>query len=69
MVRVYNRLKAEKLAARLILQVHDELIVEAPLSEQEAAGNILREEMEQAYTLAAPLVADMHSGHSWYDAK
>lgn len=69
MVRVYNRLKAEKLTARLILQVHDELIVEAPASEQEIAGKILREEMEQAYSLAAPLVADMHSGHSWYDAK
>ncbi|MBE7041167.1 MAG: DNA polymerase I [Ruminococcaceae bacterium] len=69
MVRVYNRLKEEKLAARLILQVHDELIVEAPLGEEEVAGNILREEMEQAFALSAPLVADMHSGQSWFDAK
>ena len=69
MVRVYNRLKEEKLAAHLILQVHDELIVEAPLGEAEAAGKILREEMEQAFALKASLKADMHSGQSWYDAK
>ena len=69
MVRVYNRLKEEKLASRLILQVHDELIVEAPLEEQEVAGKILREEMEKAFALKAPLVADMHSGQSWFDAK
>ncbi len=69
MVRVYHRLKNEGLAARLILQVHDELIVEAPLSEAEQAGKILQEEMEQAFTLRAPLSADMHSGNSWYDAK
>ncbi len=69
MVRVYRRLKEENLSARLILQVHDELIVEAPLSEQEAAGKILREEMEKAFTLSAPLSVDMHAGASWYDAK
>ncbi len=69
MVRVYNRLKKEGLKARLILQVHDELIVEAPLEEEETAGSILREEMEQAFALRAPLVADMHRGFSWYDAK
>lgn len=69
MVRVYNRLAAEGLKARLILQVHDELIVEAPLSEQEQAGKILREEMEQAYIMRAPLAVDMHAGFSWFEAK
>ncbi len=69
MVRVYNRLKEEKLAARLILQVHDELIVEAPIAEEERAGNILKEEMELAFSLRAPLVADMQRGFSWFDAK
>ncbi len=69
MVRVYNRLKAEGLKARLILQVHDELIVEVPVAEQEQAGTILREEMEQVLTLRTPLLADMHTGTSWFDAK
>ncbi len=69
MVRVFNRLKEENLAARLILQVHDELIVEAPLDEAEIAGRILREEMEKAFLLKAPLKADMHSGQNWYEAK
>ena len=69
MVRVFNRLEKEGLRARLILQVHDELIVEAPLDEAEKAGAILKEEMEQVFSLQAPLVADMHAGESWYDAK
>ncbi len=69
MIRVYKRLKEEGLSARLILQVHDELIVEAPEQEIEKAGQILREEMEAAFILKAPLSADMHSGKSWFDAK
>ncbi len=69
MVRVYNRLEKEGLRARLILQVHDELIVEAPLEEQEQAGRILKEEMEQAFIMQAPLAVDMHAGASWFEAK
>ena len=69
MIRVYRRLKAEGLRARLILQVHDELIVEAPEEETKLAGRILREEMEAAFSLKAPLSADMHAGKSWFDAK
>ncbi len=69
MVNVYKRLKAEGLAARLVLQVHDELIVEAPKSEKELAGRILKEEMENAYALSVPLVVDMNTGKSWYDTK
>ena len=69
MVRVFNRLKAENMRAKLILQVHDELIVEAPDDEAEKAAAILREEMESAVSLAVPLTADAHTGKTWYDAK
>ncbi len=69
MVRVYHRLKQEGLKSRLILQVHDELIVEAPLDEKDTAGRILCEEMEHVLPLAVPLAVDMHAGSSWYDAK
>ena len=69
MVRVYSRLKAEGMKARLILQVHDELIVEAPEEEAEKAAEILREEMENAVKLSVPLTADAHIGKTWFDAK
>ncbi len=69
MVRVARRLKAEGLKARLILQVHDELIVEAPAEEAQRAGEILGEEMRGAASLTVPLTADVHSGGNWYDAK
>ena len=69
MVNVYKRLKAEGLRARLVLQVHDELIVESPEAEREIAGKILKEEMESAYALSVPLVVDMNFGKSWYDTK
>lgn len=69
MVRVYRRLKAEGLAAKLILQVHDELIVECPLAEQERAAKILGEEMRGAAQFAVPLEADVNAGATWYDAK
>ena len=55
--------------ARLILQVHDELIVECPLEEQEQAARILGEEMRKAADLSVPLVADVNSGDTWYAAK
>ena len=69
MVRVYNKLKAENLKAKIILQVHDELIVETPYDEVDAVKAILKTEMENAVKLDVPLVADMESGMSWYDAK
>ncbi|MDO5311221.1 MAG: DNA polymerase I, partial [Clostridia bacterium] len=69
MVNVDRRLKSEGLSAKLILQVHDELIVEAPDDEVDAASRILKEEMENAYKLSVPLVVDMNSGKSWYDTK
>ncbi len=69
MINVYNRLKAENLTSKLILQVHDELIIEAPKSEVDKVQQILREEMEKAATLKVPLKVDMKVGHSWYDTK
>jgi DNA polymerase-1 len=69
MVKVYDRLMSEGLKARLILQVHDELIVEAPEDETERASKILHEEMENAMQLSIKLEADVHCGRSWYDAK
>ena len=69
MVRVRDRLKREGLESRLILQVHDELILEAPLREKAAAAKILTEEMENAFKMDAPLVAEANCGASWYEAK
>ena len=69
MVRVRRRLSEEVPAARLILQIHDELIVEAPLADAEKAAEILHTEMEQACTLSVPLTAEVQEGRSWYDAK
>lgn len=69
MVRVDRRLKRENMRARLILQVHDELIVEAPEDEAEKASRILTEEMEGAVSLTVPMVAEASVGKTWYDAK
>ena len=68
MVNVHRRLKADGLKARLILQVHDELIVECPGEEAEQVRQILTEEMENAAQLSVPLLADAHIGHSWAEA-
>ena len=69
MVNVYDRLKAEKLNAKLILQVHDELIVECPEAEAEKVKALLIEEMENAVSYSVPLTADAGIGKSWYEAK
>ena len=68
MVHVWRRLKAEGLEAKLLLQVHDELIVECPEAEAEKVREILTEEMEQAATLSVPLIADAGQGHNWSEA-
>ena len=67
MIRVYNRLKKELPEAKLILQVHDELIVEAPENCAEKAAEILREEMQNAVKLSVPLPAEAKIGKTWYD--
>ena len=69
MVQVWKRLKAEVPEAKLILQIHDELIVEAPFACAKQAGEILHTEMERACALSVPLTADVQEGQSWYDAK
>ena len=63
------RLKRENMRARLILQVHDELIVEAQEDAAEQAARILTEEMEGAVSLTVPMVAEASVGKTWYDAK
>ena len=68
MVRVWRRLRDEGLAARLILQVHDELIVEAPAAEVRQVSRILKEEMEGAVNFTVPLTADVSSGDTWLEA-
>lgn len=67
MIKVYERLKAEKLPARLILQVHDELIVEAEETCAQRVGELLKEEMENCVKLAVPLTADVEIGKTWFD--
>ena len=69
MIRVYRRLQEEGLQARLILQVHDELIVEAPQNEADRVSTLLKEEMEGAAELSVKLSVDVHTGDTWYDAK
>jgi len=69
MVAVSRRLKQEGLSARLVLQVHDELIVECPETEAEAVKALLREEMEGVFALDPPLLAEAHAGRSWAEAK
>ncbi len=69
MIRVSRRLEAENLRARLILQVHDELIVECPEEEAQQVKRLLTEEMEQAVSLSVPMVAEANSGKTWYQAK
>ncbi len=69
MVRVQRALEEEGLKARLILQVHDELIVDAPREEAAQVETLLKREMEAAYALDAPLVAEVKTGASWYETK
>ena len=68
MVHVWQRLRDEKLQARLLLQVHDELIVEAPENEEEQVKRILKEEMEQVVSYSVPLTAEVGTGKTWLEA-
>lgn len=69
MVRVHRRIQKEGLEARLILQVHDELIIEAPTMQAAMIKGMLREEMENAAKLSVPLLVDVNIGENWYIAK
>ncbi len=69
MIAVHRRLMKEGLKAKLVLQVHDELVLDTPIEETERAKKILQEEMEHAMELSVPLVAEATVGKTWYDAK
>lgn len=69
MIHVDKTLREQKLQARLVLQVHDELIVECPVSEREQVTALLTEQMEHVAKLSVPLLAEAKSGASWYEAK
>lgn len=69
MINVHNRLKKEKLKSKLILQVHDELMIEAAIDEKDIVTKILSEEMEGAAKLSVNLDIDVNLGNTWYDAK
>jgi len=69
MIKVYNKLSENNLKSRIILQVHDELLLEAALDEVETVKKLLKEEMENAARLSVPMVADVSVGSTWYDTK
>lgn len=69
MVKVHRRIKKEQLDARLILQVHDELIIEAPAMQADTVKQMLKEEMQNAAKLSVPMLVDVHTGGNWYIAK
>ena len=69
MINVFNRLKAEGLKSRLILQIHDELLIETADDEIDTVKKILAEEMKGAAKLLVPLEIDVHSAKDWYEAK
>ena len=69
MINVEKRLKKEVPNALLILQVHDELIIDAPETHKTEVEKILREEMENAVSLSVPLTVNVASGKNWFDAK
>ena len=68
MIRIQNQLQAQKLQTRMLLQVHDELVFDVPKTELEIVRPLVKEAMENAFTLAVPLVADLGVGNNWLDA-
>ena len=69
MIKVSRELKERKLKSRLILQIHDELLIEAPEDEKDVVSELLKRNMEEALELAVPLFVDLHTGYSLFDAK
>ena len=69
MIKVYERLKAECPKAKLIMQVHDELIIEAPEENAEEVKNLLKEVMETACKMSVPFTVEVESGKTWYETK
>lgn len=69
MIRVWRRIAEENLKSRLILQIHDELLIETAPGEEEEVARILTEEMKTAASLSVTLETDLHTGTDWYEAK
>jgi DNA polymerase-1 len=68
MIRIHGRLETERFAAKMILQVHDELVFESPQSESAALMAMVKKEMEGVYQLSVPLVVDVKGGKNWDEA-
>ena len=69
MIRVDRRLREQGFKTRIILQVHDELLLEAPVNEKEQVCLLLKEEMEAAASLAVTLEVDVNTGRNWFETK
>ena len=69
MIKVYNEIKKRQLKSKIVLQVHDEMMIEAPIEEKEQIKEILKQSMETAVTLKVPLIADISEASNWYDCK
>ena len=69
MIRVAGEMKKQGLQAKLILQVHDELIVECPIEEAKTVQNLVTEQMQSVVNLKVPLIAEAKMGKNWYEAK
>jgi DNA polymerase-1 len=69
MIRIAHSFREQRLGARMLLQVHDELVVEIPVAEQESAGDLVKRHMEAAAELRVPLVVSLGVGSNWVDAK
>ena len=69
MIKVYKEINKRKLKSKIVLQVHDEMMIEAEIDEQEEIKNILKDAMESATTLNVPLIVDISVAKNWYDCK
>ena len=69
MIKVYNEIKKRNLKSKIVLQVHDEMMIEAPVEEKEEIKSILKQSMETAVKLNVPLIADISEAKNWYDCK
>lgn len=69
MINVYNELRKKNLKSKIVLQVHDEMMIEAPIEEAEEVKNIIKKEMESAIQLKVPLIADVSEADNWYECK
>ena len=69
MIRVWERIAREKLKSKLILQIHDELLIETAQGEEDEVRRVLAEEMQNAAVMPVELITDIHSGSDWYEAK